>query len=316
MGISARWPWRRAPARAEDIVARLADQPRLLSDLEAIIGPVRLSFDRQHMENMGGLFRPRPGETGEFSDVVPRLFVKYAFDMFHQDPARPRDPELTEYSLQMRGDRSAVEAVLAQRFGAPRDVVEHFPSSKGVITTVYAQHGPFFLADGGVHDITLRWYRTTPRFAIPEADPDARRTWLAALRDALTGEPATDAVAAAVQRVDAAAGVTAEPSTFDGSYWIEFVPPAPALLIIDVFGWERAAGVSTDVHMSSWHIERLDEPGRPVIGNWELEAHLARPPSGDLLQHERRGPGTPRGIAEPDEVRGLTIRPRAAGRPA
>ena len=69
--------------RGEDanvVVTRLVDQPRRLSELEGIIGEIHMSFRQEDGENMGFLSRPRIGQSGEFSPVIPRLSITYAWD--------------------------------------------------------------------------------------------------------------------------------------------------------------------------------------------------------------------------------------------
>src|SRR5687767_4870761 len=101
--------------RAERLLRRLLDQPRSLSQLEAVVGSIRMSFRSEEGENMGFLVRPRLGEAGEFSKLVPRLSVRYAWDRYHQDPTRRRDVELLEHTVRLRIDRARVERALGER---------------------------------------------------------------------------------------------------------------------------------------------------------------------------------------------------------
>lgn len=102
------------------------------------------------------------------------------------------------------------------------------------------------------------------------------------------------------------------PSPDARDYWIRFVPPVGASTLVEAFGWDPAVGVSYDVHMSSWHIERRGARGRPVSGalhHWAVDAHLAGRPSGPP-EPEADGPCTPMRVGQGDEVTRLALQPR------
>lgn len=304
---------------AASLVVRLLGEPGRLSELEAIIGPVRMSFRSEDQENMGWLSRPPVGERGEFTPLVTRLSVRYAWDMYHEEPTRPRDVSLLEYTLHLRGDRAAVERVLRSRFGGPRLVAEPLQLAAGVHHEEHAAYGPFYVSDSRPGELLLRWFASTPRFAIPEPDLAVREGWLGELGSRLASASTLAEVDAFCRKAPPGAGVTAEsrggsePGAVEpADCSISFRPPVPARMLVDAFGWGAAVGVSTDVHLASWHVELAGEDRLPRSGplrQWQLTARLAGWPSGPRLPEARRGPCIPCAIGDDDEVTSLTVEP-------
>ena len=279
---------------ADVLVTRLVDQPRRLSELEGIIGEIHMSFRPEDGENLGFLSRPRIGQSGEFSPLIPRLSITYAWDMYHEDPTRRRDVELVEYTLHLRAARTTVERVLHDRRGEPGNVVDSIQHPSGsVSTTSYVVFPPFYVADAGPGIIMLRWFAAVPRFAIPKPDDEMRRDWLADLSARIGGAHSVDEIDGFCRSAPRTVGIeivgtrnsrlspVAEltfPSADARDYWIRFVPPVGASTLVEAFGWDPAVGVSYDVHKSSWHIERCGARALPVSGalhHWEVDAQLA-----------------------------------------
>jgi hypothetical protein len=268
-----------------------------VSELEAIVGPIAMSFRSEDHENMGFLSRPRSGR-GDFTKLVPRLSVTYAWDVYHEDPTRPRDVELLELALDVRGDAAEAEQILRAHFGAPRTVRDG--------DTTYDAFHPFYVARlAATPDrFRLAWFAEVPRFAIPAPDAGVRERWLRGLRDRLATAKSIDEVAAYCASVPAGAGVK-----ITGALDIELVPPAPASLVVDVFAWAPAIGVSHDVHMASWHVERRDDKWLPIAGaksQWQIDARLGGWPGGAEV-HGRRGAYA---LGDRDEITVLSIEPR------
>ena len=320
--------WRkREPQGAAALVARLVEGPGWLSELEAIVGPIRMSFRSEDNENMGFLSRPAIGAAGEFSSLIPRLSVRYAWDSHHEEPTRPRDVRLLEYTLHLRGDRAAVERVLLDRFGKPV-VVDGPGAGATAAAAAYTSFHPFYVVDSAVTDVALTWFATVPAFAIPVPDLDARRRWLTDLAAHLATAGTVDEIDSFCRTAPAEVGIEVHGSRNQGlNPYAEFdfpladtrdcslalAPPVPALVLADAFGWAPAVGVSHDVHMSSWHLERRGAGWLPITGalqHWEVVARLVRMPSGPPDPEPARGPSRPLTVAEDDEVADLTIRPR------
>src|SRR5262245_7412700 len=303
---------------AAQLVARLiATPPTLLSRLEAIVGPVAMSFAREDHENTGFLSRPRPAiNEGEFSPLIPRLTVRYAFDIYHETPQRLRDVRLLDYALHVRGDRRAVEALLAARFGVPRHVAsEHH---------AYAAYHPFYLADAHRDAFILQWYAQQPRWAIPVPDASTQTAWLEGLRDRIATARTIDEIEAYCRAGAASAGVEitgtlntglnryaefAFPHDDARDYHLRFTPPIRAQRLAAVFDWHPAVGHPGDAHMSTWEIWRRGERWYPIGGalqHWELAAVLDGWPHGDEIE----GADGTRLLGDQDEVIALSIRPR------
>ena len=305
---------------ATQLVRRLVERrPRQMSELEAIVGPIAMSFRDEDLENMGSLQRPRlrdPG--GEFTALVPRLTIEYWFDMYHETRTRPRDVGLETFTLEVRGDAAAAEQILRDKLGAPRAVVRG--------KTRYAAFHPFYIThDPGVTDrFQISWYAEVPRFAIPEPDPQTRAAWLEALARRIATAHSVDEVDAFCRAAPPAAGIeikgtlnhTANPYGLPAKdprdYWLKLVPPVRATVLADAFSWGPIVGVSHDVHMSSWHIERRDETWLPTSGaaaQWQIEAGFTRAPSGGFVK--RRGGGSSGVAVDAEaEIGSLAIEPR------
>ena len=310
---------------AAELVGKLvAHPPARLSELEAIIGPIHMSFDAKDDDDLGMIVRPRPrsGEH-EFTRLVPSLVVQYAFDMYHEDPTRPRDVELTELSLEIRGDPAEAERILRDHFGNPRTVTEKV---HGTPVARYAAFHPFYLArDPGVTDrFRLEWYAEVPRWAIPEPDPKARLAWLRQLQHRIATAHSIDEIDAFCRAAPPAAGIQitgtldvkanpyGRPAKDGRDYGIDFVPPVRAEQLADVFGWSPAVGVSHDVHRSSWHLERRDGDWLPISGadsQWEIAAYLTEGPSGAVVPKGKRHDSGLE-LGDEDEVGHLVVEPR------
>jgi hypothetical protein len=303
---------------ATQLVRQLVAQPpRRLSELEAIVGPIAMSFRDEDLENMGWLDRPR-GATGEFTPLVPRLSIRYQFDMYHETPSRPRDVGLESFTLVLRGDAASAEQVLRDKLGLLRTVVDG--------DTTYAAFHPFYVARDPATTGRFRfaWYAEVPRFAIPEPDVRARTAWLRALArriasartvdevDAFCKHAPTDAGIEIVGTVNVTANPYGRPTKDPRDYWIKFVPPVRALVVAEAFDWGAVIAVSHDVHMSSWYLERRGDTWLPTSGadaQWEVTASLASHPSGDSVRDgtsHRHG----RELAPEDELYSLTVGPR------
>jgi hypothetical protein len=292
---------------AQLIALGAAEPPTPLSRLEAIIGPVAMSFARDDHENMGSLSRP------QFSSLIPHLHIDYAFDMYHERPERPRDVQLLNYALHVRGDRGAVEALLTARFGAPRHVATDHRA--------YAAYDPFYVADGHGDTFILEWHERQPRWAIPVPDASARTAWLEGLRDRIATAHTVDELDAYCRPGAASAGVEligtlntglnryAEftfPHADTRDYHLRFTPPVRAQHLAAVFGWHPAVGHTGDVHMSVWELRRRDDNWHPISGalqHWEVVARLGGWPQGEQV-------GGAHLIGDRDEVVTLSIGPR------
>jgi hypothetical protein len=302
-----------------DLVRRLvARRPARMSELEAVVGPIGMSFRDEDRENIGWLDRPRDA-SGEFTPLVPRLHIRYRFDMYHQSPTQPRDVGLEMFRLVVRGDPAIPDQILRTAIGSPRTVVDG--------GTSYSAFHPFYVSrDPGITDrFQITWYAEVPRFAIPEPDPQARAAWLRALAHRISTAQSIDEVDAFCRAAPAAAGIEiigtlnrtanqyGRPAKDPRDYWIKLVPPARAKLVADAFGWGPVVGVSHDVHMSSWHIERRADTWLPTSGanaQWEIRASFTERPSGDAVKRAGSGPFDAHAVGADDELRSLAIAPR------
>ncbi len=306
-------------APATQLVRRLVERrPARMSELEAIVGPIAMSFRDEDHENMGWLHRPREA-NGEFTALVPRLDVRYGFDRYHETPSRPRDVGLETFTLEVRGDAAIAEQILRDKLGSPRTVVDG--------ATSYAAFHPFYVTrDPGATDrFRISWYAEVPRFAIPEPDPQARAVWLRALARRIAIARSVDEVDAFCRLAPTAAGIEivgtlnrtanpyGRPTKDPRDYWIKFVPPVRATVVTTAFEWGSVVGVSHDVHMSSWHVERRADTWLPTTGadtQWEVRASFTEIPSGGPVKRGGSGRSPARAVDVDDELYSLAIAPR------
>lgn len=286
-------------------------RPALLSELEVIVGPIAMSFEMKDHENMGSLRRPRGG-SGEFTALVPRLDVRYGFDIHHQEPTRKRDVGLVEYTLEVRGDAAVAQQILTEKFGAPRDVKD------GAIR--YSAYHPFYLERAAPDRFRIAFHAAVPRFAIPVPDAKARAEWLAAFARRIASAQSIDELEAFCKAAPKDAGIelvgtlnrSANPNGLPAKdprdYWIRLVPPVRADVLATAFGWGAIVGVSYDVHMSSWHVERRADTWLPISGvaqQWQIKAGFAKHPRG--ASANRRAAHE---VGSDDEINSLSIAPR------
>lgn len=304
---------------ATRLVRRLVERrPARMSELEAVVGPIEMSFRDEDHENMGWLHRPRD-RAGEHTALVPLLDVRYRFDMYHETPSRPRDVSLQTFTLEIRGDAAAAEQILRDQLGPPRAVADG--------GTPYAAFHPFYLArlPRAPDRFRLAWYAQVPRFAIPEPDPVVRAAWLRALADQIAIARSVDELDAFCRSAPPGVGVeivgtlnrTANPYGLPApdprDYWIKLVPPVRAKLLAEAFSWGPIVGVSHGVHMASWHIERRDDTWLPISGataQWQIEASFDRSPSGGPAQRPGPAASGVSAVGPDDEIQTLAIEPR------
>ena len=304
---------------ATRLVRRLVERPPVrMSEFETLVGPIAMSFRDEDHENMGWLRRPRDRDA-EHTALVPRLDVRYQFDRYHQTPSRPRDVGLETFTLEVRGDAALAEQILRDKLGPPRAVVDG--------STSYSAVHPFYVArvPGAPDRFRISWYAEVPRFAIPEPDPQARAAWLRALARRIATARSIDEVDAFCKVAPAAAGIeivgtlnrTANsyglPAKDPRDYWLTLVPPVRATVVATAFEWSPIVGVSHDVHMSSWHVERRADTWLPTSGadtQWQVRAILTRFPSGGPAKRGGSGPSDAIAVSADDELGSLVIEPR------
>jgi hypothetical protein len=163
-----------------------------------------------------------------------------------------------------------------------------------------------------------------PRFAIPEPDPAKRVAWLRKFEHRLATAKSVDEIDAFCKAAPSDAGIQIEGTRQlsenpDGStkdtrdYEIRFVPPVSAIALADVFHWSPAVGVTFDVHMVSWYLERRDGDSLPIAGadsQWRVEAALTGWPKDTTTKPARRPQQGGYLISKGDEVNWLVVKPR------
>jgi hypothetical protein len=146
-----------APGDPAAVAAALvAKPPRILSEFEAIVGPMHRDPTKWD-DAVGPLHRvsPSPGVVG-----VVRADVELAIDTYHNDPYKELDPSLWHWDLDFLSGRDACQRLLTARFPKARELrVE----GRRVL-----RFGDFYLTPLDAADgFRLSWYEREPLFAIP-----------------------------------------------------------------------------------------------------------------------------------------------------
>jgi hypothetical protein len=233
--------------------------PTSVSTLESWVGPLAIDFAGD--EGRGHVVRGR----GSVRDEITRLVATFRFDMYHEDARRPRDMTLSELELALDVGHATVAQLLERRHGAGREVAG---------THEYGRWFYLKLAhDGSAH---LRYTVERPEWAKSPVRLDARDQLLTTLHASLAVEQTLEAINAAIEPLAADAGV--EIRTWNrGQLDLSFRAGVPLPLFLQVFGWDRAACSSGDVHMTSWQVYPLRPPAEhraPHIGPWYVDARL------------------------------------------
>src|SRR6478609_5352172 len=98
------------------VVAALAGKPpHMLSELEAIVGPLHRD-PAKWGDAVGPLYRVF------HESAFARATVELAIDPFHQDPQKVADPSLRHWDLDFLSGREACRRLLAARFRDLREI--------------------------------------------------------------------------------------------------------------------------------------------------------------------------------------------------
>jgi hypothetical protein len=251
---------------AEVIAALVAKPPGVLSELEAIIGP--LHRDPVKWEDaVGPLHRLAPGPG------VAKADVELGIDTYHEDPRKVTDPSVIHWSLDFLADRDACRQLLAARFPAPRKLRD---GGRRVL-----RFGDFYFSELDVAGgFRLAWYRREPLFSIPErseretvklvsdlaavANAGFTRRTIAAHLGPLTYDRQIerDVLLSPTWRLEYAPAGAAKPKDF----YLVFKRPLPSRGLLPRLGITRPAVRSNDVHMQGRTIVDLDHPVSPETG--------------------------------------------------
>jgi hypothetical protein len=281
--------------------------PSCLSQLEYWVGSLDVDFAGG--EGMGYLQRPAaPTPRGTLRADVARLGARFAWDMHHERPERPRDMRLRSFWLVLDLGHATVAKLLGQRHGAG-----HVIDTKDGPIVEYGQWFYLRMQPDGAAQLT--WEAERPEWALPAVAPDTREHLLVALFDRLVCDTTIDPIHAAIEPLVGAAG--AELLRWNaGQLDLTFRPGLPLATLTTVFRWDQPVASSSDVHMSSWRVyphRPTTSWSEPHVGPWWIEARLDGWPRGDngaeLPQIGRAGPSPlydVRGCT--NTVIGLTVR--------
>ena len=290
-----------------DAVAALIDKPPgVLSELEAIVGPLHRNPARWE-DAIGPLHRVSPGPA------VARAGVELAIDIFHQDPSKVEDPRLAHWDLDFQTGRDACRRLLAQRLPKPQELRD---GGRPVL-----RFGDFYFTALDAGDgFRLTWYREEPLFAIPGRSESGTARLLADLAAIANAGFTRQAIEARLGRLvhdprenadvlhAGTWDLTYEPSgaARPERFTINFRRPLPSRDLYSRIGIERPAVRSGDVHMQSRDV--FDQAHRsspktgypsPALRGYVID--IGVDPEG-LVKTDQRAPGGPVWKAEGSRI--------------
>ncbi|HEX4960101.1 MAG TPA: hypothetical protein VF173_04635 [Thermoanaerobaculia bacterium] len=291
---------------AQVVAALAAKPPQVLSELEAVVGP--LHRDTAKWEDaVGPLRRLSPGPG------VARVDVELAIDVFHQDPQKVQDPSLKRWDLDFLSGREASRRRLAERFPKAQELRD---GGRRVL-----RFGDFYYSELDVEgSFRLTWYRDEPLFAIPlrsegetaklvndiaaVAKAGFSRQAVTARFGALTHDPRreVDAVRSATWDLEFSPPGAAKPERFT----ISFERPLPSRDLLPQLGIERPAVHAGDTHLQSRTIIDLAhrmslETGYPLPAVAGYVIDISVDPKG-LVETSEHVPGSPVWSADGSQI--------------
>lgn len=294
------------------VVAALADkQPRVLSELEAVVGPLRRDPAKWE-EAVGPLRRISPGPA------VARAHVDLGIDIFHQDPRKVEDPSLGHWELDFTSGRDASRRLLAGRF--PKAAELRGDDGRRVL-----RFGDLYFSeldvDGGFR---LSWYCNEPLFAIPQRNEQETAKLVAGLAAVANAGFTRQAIAAHLGPLayDPQRGLDVlRTGTWTLDYKptgaarperiaIDFKRPLPARDLLPRLGIQRPGVISGDTHMQSRTVIDLAKRFSPEIGHLlpavkDYGIRISVDQEGLIKTGEKR-PGTPIWSAEGAQILSLS----------
>jgi hypothetical protein len=282
------------------VVAALAGKPpHVLSELEAIVGPLHRD-PAKWGDAVGPLYRV------SHEPAFARATVELAIDPFHEDPQKVADPSLRHWDLDFLSGRDACQRLLAARFPQPLEL--------RVDNRRILRFGDFYLTDLDVNDgFRLSWYDQEPLFAVPLRNASETAKLVEALAAVAHAGFTRQAVVARLGALKPDPGHGADvlrTETWDLIYeplgaarpqrfTINFKRPLPAHELLPTLGIRKPAVSSNDTHLQSRDIFDQAISIRdsyktgyplPAVGGYAVEIHVD--PEG-LIEMKERTPGSP-----------------------
>jgi hypothetical protein len=282
------------------VVAALAGKPpHVLSELEAIVGPLHRD-PAKWGDAVGPLYRVF------HEPAFARATVELAIDPFHQDPQKVADPSLRHWDLDFLSGRVASRRLLAARFRDLREI--------RVDNRIISRFGDLYLTDLDTADgFRLSWYDREPLFAVPLRNASETAKLVEALAAVAHAGFTRQAVVARLGALKPDPGHGADvlrTETWDLIYeplgaakpqrlTINFKRPLPARELLPKLGILKPAVRSNDTHLQSRDIFDQAISIRdsyktgyplPAVGGYAVEIHVD--PEG-LIEMKERTPGSP-----------------------
>jgi hypothetical protein len=255
--------------------ALIAHPPRCLSELEARVGALDVDFAGG--EGMGMVMRYESmRERGRVRAGVD-LVARFAWDMHHQEPTRPRDMQLDSLELGLDAGYVTVDELLAQQYGPGRAI------------DARREYGAwFYVSARGGGSTTLAWSRERPAWALPAVTPAAQRAFLAALTEQLAAHRTVDPIVAALSPLAPSVGAEIWECAREHR-GIRFRPSIPLPEVADALQIIDPVSHTTSNYMDSWEVVPLADTTQPRppqlrFASWRLAVKLERGPQGEKLR--------------------------------
>ena len=311
------------PTRFDAIEAAL----KLSFDDAAMEGSDHGSFDAPTLSSPVSLTPARDAGAPTLSADVARVHVEYRWDLYHDRPRTKieelRGRALERYSVHYTHGRAACEAELSRTQGPARTarekplVCETGQPGPSAEMPAYRVYGPLYVDAKSGDAFSISWFAKMPDWAVPSVDAAVRTRFLRDLAAAVTLAGTHDDLVRAAASPPPGAGVQVSGALNKEDFWLALAPPISALDLVRIWGLKDVVGVSSDVHMRSWHIAhrvgigawRNLETKTPHFGAWEVTASLDGRPSGGPVPNVRSGPIGHERIGPNDLVRTLSFAP-------
>lgn len=264
------------PSSTAEMVAKLAELPDWLGELEAIVGPLERNLEVWE-EAIGPLHRSRP------EGPIEHLTVALSIDFYHQDPQREKDVALASWDLVFRSGREAALEALRGRFGAAQDLDFAVGQPR--------RFGDLYLTPLPGDRFQLAWYGEEPEWAVPPRDGAEER----ALEDHLIAFLRAGIRDQTVERFFPELADRPGHSTLQaiGPYtrteitkpraprpaWVSIEirgAPLSAARLVAALGLRRPGFIARDVHMSHAELCDLATGRQAVVDGYEINLTVDR----------------------------------------
>jgi len=261
-----------------EIVAALVESvPKRLSELENIVG----SLARDPKLNMMELTRNID------SAAIGTVSAHLAIDIYHQDPRKVEDPDLSRFSVAFKSGYSDAMALLGKKYGQAKSFEKDGKTGYRFDTTAsfyLLGNSGFYIFPGEGGAFVLEWRDTVPDFAIAQRTEqetqDIESKLLNLLASGLSGSRFQEVLGAysvdkfrnenVIRRDTWMFEARPSGSTAPEYFIFTFAPPLDGKKIIEALGIKQAVVVSTTVHQTNRVLADFKNRTYPKVGKYGI----------------------------------------------